>query len=121
MTLPEIHVHVHVDGGPVNEVHAHVYVSAEDPELKEILVATKEEILAQLVTLGDTLTEIGSDVARIAADLAAAVANNDLTAVAAKVAELQTVSDTIESALDAASPDPDDVPTPTEPETPEVP
>jgi hypothetical protein len=103
MTSPEIHVHVHVDGGNVTE-------------LKEILVATKEEVLANLTTLGDTLTEIGSDVARIATALEEAVANGDLTAVAAKAAELQSVATAIEAALDEASPDPDDVP-----EVPEVP
>lgn len=99
MTSPEIHVHVHVDGGNVTE-------------LKEILVATKEEVLASLTTLGETLTEIGSDVARIAAALEEAVENNDLTAVAEKAAELQGVANAIETALDTASPDPDDVPTP---------
>lgn len=102
MTNPEVHVHIHVDTGHLDE-------------LRGLLMATKEEVLAALDTLQTTMTELGSDVQRLADDLAEAVANNDLTAVAEKVTQLQTLAQAIDDAVEAASPEGEPTPEP-EPE-----
>jgi hypothetical protein len=107
MTTPEVHVHVHVDTG-------------HSDELRGLIVATKEEVLAALQTLQDTMTELSSDVARLAEDLAAAVQANDLTAVQEKVAALQTLASAIDEAVEAASPEGEPEPEP-EPENPPTP
>ena len=102
MTTPEVHIHIHVDGnGNLNE-------------LRGLIVATKEEILAQLDTLTSTLTELADDVNRLAQDLADAVAANDLTAIAEKATALQAIATAIDDAVEAASPEPTPEP-PTEP------
>lgn len=105
MTASEIHVHVHLDG-PADQVSVYVTVGAEDlTELKEALMATKDEVLASLTAVRETLVELGTDVARLVDLFNEAVANGDLTAIAALAAELGTISTAIDAAVEAAAPE----------------
>lgn len=74
-------------------------------------MATKEEVLASIADVKVSLTELSSDVQRIIADLETAIANNDLTAVAAAVADLKSTVTTIDDAVETASPEPTEPPT----------
>jgi hypothetical protein len=109
--LPEIHVHVHVEGS-----------GSTDPEIKEILVATKEEVLASLAELKTLAVENQEDTTRIIEKLDQAVQDQDLTAVADAVNELRSITQATNDAIEAADPETPTTPEePTEPETPEGP
>lgn len=97
MTAPlpvEVHVHVHIEGQ-----------SAGTAELKEIILATKEEVLASLQAANDLLVENQSDTQRIIELLDAAVAANDLTAVAEGVEQLRSIAQATNDAIEAAAPE----------------
>lgn len=110
MTDTVIHVYVHLDQ-PADQVSVTVNLGADSQalaELKDIIMTlpTKDEVLAALDGVRATLTELSSDVARLVAEFNTAVANNDLTAVAAAAAELGTIATAIDAAVEAASPQP---------------
>lgn len=104
MTTTEVHVHVHLDGSADN-VSVSVYLPA-DTELEGLIMATREEIVADVAEVKALLVELQKDVTRVIADLEAALANNDLEAVAAAVADLKATTTTIDDAVEAASPEP---------------
>jgi isopropylmalate/homocitrate/citramalate synthase len=106
MTPPEIHVHVHVDGGGAENLSVHVYLPTDTTELEGLLMATKEELLASIADVKTALVELQSDVARVIADLEAALEAQDLTAVAAAVEDLKATVTTIDEAVETASPEP---------------
>lgn len=87
-------MHVHVEGS-----------SAGTAELKEIILATKEEVLASLATLQELVVENQSDTTRIIELLDAAVQAQDLTAVAEAVEQLRTVAQATNDAIEAAAPE----------------
>lgn len=104
MTAPlpvEVHVHLHVEGS-----------GAGITEIKEIILATKEEVLASLASLHALAVENASDTTRIIELLDAAIEAQDLTAVAAVVEELRTVAQATNDAIEAAAPEPVEPPTP---------
>lgn len=105
MTAEELHVHVHVtvDG-------------ANTAELKEILMTTKDELLANVASLRELVVETNSDIQRVIEKLDAAIAAGDLTEVAAGVEDLRTLVQAGDDALEAA--DPEVVEPPTGPEVP---
>lgn len=105
-TFNDLHVHVHVDVAGVSDAIN---------ELKELIMTTKDELLTQLDEVKALATETASDVTRVLEALEAAVANSDLTAVATSVAELRTIVEGADAALEAAVPETEPVPEP-EPE-----
>jgi hypothetical protein len=109
MTVTEVHVHVHVDGS-TDSVSVHVSLPPDITELKGLIMATKEEILASLADVKASLVELQKDTTRIIADLDAAVQAQDLTAVAAAVDDLKSTVGTIDAAVEAASPEPTETP-----------
>ncbi len=81
-------------------------------------MATKEEVLASIDGVKTSLVELSSDVQRVIDALNEAIAAGDLTAIAAGVAELQTIVTAVDDAVEAVSPEPTEPPvepTPTEP------
>lgn len=105
MTVTEVRVSVHVDG-TAESVTVHVYPPPDLTELKGLIMATKEEILANLADVKASLVELSKDVTRVIAALDAAVQAQDLTAVAAAVDDLKTTVGTLDAAVEAASPEP---------------
>lgn len=103
-TIDDLHIHVHIEGGAT---------AADVTELKELIMATKEEILAQLAEVKALAVETASDVTRVLEALEAAVANADLTAVAESVAELRSIVQGADEALEAAVPETEPEPEPT--------
>lgn len=95
---------MHLDGSADN-VSVSVYLPA-DTELEGLIMATREEIVADVAEVKALLVELQKDVTRVIADLEAALANNDLEAVAAAVADLKATTTTIDDAVEAASPEP---------------
>jgi hypothetical protein len=83
--------------------------------LKETLMATKDEILAQIADVKTVLVETGKDVGRVADKLDQAVANGNLTEVADAVAELKTIAQGIDDRAEASDPE---QAAPVEPEAP---
>jgi hypothetical protein len=112
MTTTEVHVHVHVDGGGAENLSVHVYLPTDTEELEGLLMATKEELLASVADVKALVVELQKDVTRIITDLEAALAAQDLTAVAAAVEDLKSSVTTIDDAVEAASPEPPTEPTP---------
>ncbi len=98
----EVHVHVHLDitGG----------ITEAKNEIKETIVATKEEILASLEEAQALATETQKDVLRVIAKLDEALAAQDLTAVADAVAELKASVQSTDDAAEAAAPEEPSVP-----------
>lgn len=111
MTVTEVHVHVHVDGS-AESVTVHVYPPADTTELKGLIMATRDEILANIDVVKTALVELQKDTNRVIADLEAALAAQDLTAVAAAVEDLKASVTNIDAAVEAASPEPPVVPAP---------
>lgn len=93
MTAEELHVHVHVT------------VDNGNAELKELLMSTKEEVLAELAAANELATETNKDIARVIAKLDEAIANQDLTAVSEAVATLRATQQAGDDALEAAVPE----------------
>jgi outer membrane murein-binding lipoprotein Lpp len=91
---PELHVHVNVTVNGCNS-----------DELKEIIVTTKDELLAEVASLKDLVTETNDDIARVLAKLDEALANEDLTEVATAVGELRSLVQEGDDALEAADPE----------------
>jgi len=112
MTTTEVHVYVHVDGGVPENLSVQVYLppDTDTTELEGLLMATKEEVLASIADVKTALVELQSDVQRIITDLETAIANNDLTAVAAAVEDLKATVTTIDEAVETASPEPTEPP-----------
>lgn len=115
------HLYVHLDQ-PVDNLSLSVSLPNTDPtdllEVKELLMATKEEVLASIDGVKTSLVELSSDVQRVIDALNEAIAAGDLTAIAAGVAELQTIVTAVDDAVEAVSPEPTEPPvepTPTEP------
>ncbi len=84
----------------------------------ETLMATKDEILAQIADVKAVLLETGKDVNRVADKLDAAVANGNLTEVADAVAELKSIAQGIDDRAEASDPETTETPadeTPAEP------
>ncbi len=71
----------------------------------ECLMATKDEILAQIADVKTVLVETGKDVGRVADKLDQAVANGNLTEVADAVAELKTIAQGIDDRAEASDPE----------------
>jgi hypothetical protein len=86
--------------------------------LEEQQMTTKDEILAQLGGVKTTLVETKKDLGRVAEDLRTALANNDLSAIAASVDELQNLATGIDADAEAASPEPTMEPAPEQPAEP---
>lgn len=111
-----IHLYVHLDQ-PVENLSLSIYMPSDSQadlaEIKELVVATKEEVLAAIDVTKASLAELSKDVTRIIADLQTAIADKDLTAVAAGIADLQTVVAAIDDAVEVASPEPAPTPEPT--------
>lgn len=103
--LPEVHVHVHVEG-----------FTAGLTEIKESIVATKEEVLAQVAELKALAVENLEDTQRVIAKLEEAVANNDLTAVQEALADLRSTTQATNDAIEAADPEVEEPPVEPEPE-----
>jgi hypothetical protein len=101
--MPEVHVHVHVEGS-----------IAGLNEIKESIVATKEEVLAQVADLKALAVENLEDTQRVIAKLEEAIANQDLTAVAEALTDLKATTQATNDAIEAA--DPEVVEPPVEPE-----
>ncbi len=74
-------------------------------QLKEIIVTTKQELLDAIADVKNVLVETGKDVARVADKLDAAVANGDLTDVAAAVAELRALAQSVDERAEASDPE----------------
>jgi hypothetical protein len=93
--LPEVHVHVHIEGS----------VAGLD-EIKESIVATKDEVLAQIAEVKALAVENLEDTQRVIDKLDEAIANSDLTLVAEAVADLRATTQTTNDAIEAAAPEP---------------
>lgn len=91
---PEFHVHVNVtvNGGDSNE-------------LRELIVTTKQELLDEVASLKELVVETNDDIARVLEKLDQALADNDMTEVATAVAELRTLVQAGDDALEAADPE----------------
>ena len=110
MTDTVIHVYVHLDQ-PADQVSVTVNLGAEASalaELKELIMTlpTKDEVLASLGGVRAPLTELASDVTRLVGLFNTAIANGDLTAIAAATAELAGIATAIDEAVEAAAPQP---------------
>lgn len=93
-TTPELHVHVTVN------------VNGQDfAELKEIMVSTKEELLAELADLKTLVVETNDDITRVLDKLDEALAASDLTEASAAVAELRGLVQAGDDAIEAADPE----------------
>lgn len=87
-------------------------------KLKEQIMATKDEILADIADVKNILVETGKDVSRVADKLDTAVANGNLTEVADAVAELKQIAQGIDDRAEASDPEQTTTPadeTPAEP------
>lgn len=87
-------------------VHVHVTVDSGNTELKELLMTTKDELLAEIASLKELVTETNDDIARVLATLDAALAAGDLTTIATAVAELRALVKSGDDAIEAAVPEP---------------
>jgi hypothetical protein len=74
-------------------------------KLKEQIMATKDEILTQIADVKTVLVETGKDVGRVADKLDQAVANGNLTEVAAAVAELKSIAQGIDDRAETSDPE----------------
>ncbi|GAA2346831.1 hypothetical protein [Dactylosporangium salmoneum] len=89
-------------------------------KLKEQIMTSKDEVLAQIADVKTLLVETGKDVSRVADKLDQALANNDLTAVSEAVAELKTIAQGIDDRAEASDPEQPATGEPAEPEQPGV-
>lgn len=80
-------------------------------------MVTKDELKAQIGEVKTILTETQKDVDRVATKLEQAVANNDLSDVAAAVQELRTLAQNVGDRAEQA--DPEQPATPAEPDNPQ--
>lgn len=87
-------------GAGVEAIHRHLH------ELKENIVSSKQEVLAELGEVKTILVEAGKDVNRVADKLDAAVAAGNLDEVSAAVDELRTLATSVGERAEAADPEP---------------
>lgn len=74
-------------------------------DYKEMFMVTKQEILDQLADVKTVLGETAKDVGRVADKLDQAVANGDLSEVAAAVAELKQMAEGIDARAEQSDPE----------------
>ena len=102
MAVDDVHIHVHIDVAGATGIN----------ELKDLIMVTKDELMTQIDEVKALAAETASDVTRVLEALEVAVANNDLTAVAANVAELRTIVEGADAALEEAVPETEPEPNP---------
>ncbi len=83
-------------------VHEHTHAIHE---LKEQIMSSEQEVLADIASAKAALTELSKDVGRVITQLEGALATSNFDTVAAAVADLKQSVQTIDDAVESASPE----------------